>query len=141
MAHEVFTNEWAQAWCGKINSNQSYKDSAKDLEWSLILTLKGKPDTDISTDRSVFIDLRNGECVAGREATDDDFQSAPYIISADGKTWQKIFTGDLDIVTGIMWGKIKLEKGDVGTIAKYVSAAKQLVVSAMKVETFFPENL
>ncbi len=141
MAYEVFTDEWARAWCEKINGNEMYKDNAQDWEWPLILKMPAEPGTDIAEDRAVYVDLKNGECLSGRSATSDDLESAPYIVTADAKTWKKVFEGDLDMMTGIMWGKIILEKGNLGAIAKHVSAAKQLVVSATKVETNFPENI
>lgn len=141
MAHEVFTNDWAKEWCNKINQNQNYKDSAGDWEWPLILKMSGESGAAIMEDRLVYVDLKNGECLSGRAATADDVENTPYIVAADAKTWKKIFSGDMDIMTGIMWGKIKLEKGNLGDIAKHVSTAKQLVVSATKVETDFPDNI
>ncbi len=141
MAHEVFTDAWAQAWCSKINENENYKENAKDWEWPLILKMSGTSGTDIAEDRAVYVDLKNGECLAGREATSGDMEKSPYIVTATSKTWQKVLNGDTDLMTGIMWGKIKREKGNLGAIAQYVSAAKQLVVSAAKVETTFPENI
>lgn len=134
MTHAVFSEEWAQEWCKQINQNQSYKDGAQGWEWPLVLKLTGE-------DRAVYVELRNGECLSGRAATQNDIDNAPYVVAADAETWKKIFNNDMDIMTAIMWGKVKLEKGDLGVIAKYVSAAKQLVVSATKVETFFPDNV
>ncbi len=141
MAYEIFTDEWAKEWCNKINNNQNYKESAGNWEWPLILKISGKAGTAIEEDRLVYVDLKNGECRTGRAATADDVEDTPYIVAADADTWKKIFSGDIDIMTGIMWGKIKLEKGNLGDIAQHVSAAKQLVVSATKVETEFPEDI
>ncbi len=141
MAYDVFTDVWAKAWCEKINNNESYKDNAQDWEWPLVLKMSGEPGTDLPEDRAVYVDLKNGECLAGRAATEEDLAKAPYIVTANAKTWQKVLHGETDLLSGIMWGKIKLEKGNLGSIAQYVSAAKQLVVSATKVETTFPENI
>lgn len=141
MAHEVFTDAWAKAWCEKINQNQNYKESSGDWNWPLILKMTGKPGTAIEQDRCVFADLKNGECLSGRSATETDIEDAPYIVTADAATWKQILSGDMDMMTGIMWGKIKLEKGDLGEITKYVSAAKQLVVSAAEIQTQFPEDI
>jgi putative sterol carrier protein len=141
MAHEIFTDAWAQAWCEKINQNQNYRESSGDWIWPLILKISGMSGTAIEEDRYVYVDLKNGECLTGRAANESDIESTPYVVTADAKTWKQIFSGDMDIMTGIMWGKIKLEKGDLGEIAQHVSSAKQLVLSAGKVETQFPENI
>lgn len=139
MAYDVFTDEWAKAWCENINGNESYKESAQDWEWPLILKMSAGEGTSITDDRAVYVDLKNGACVNGRAASEEDLETAPYIIAADVQTWKKIFDGDMDMMTGIMWGKVKLEKGNLGAIAQHVSAAKHLVISAMKVETSFPD--
>ena len=141
MAHEVFTDAWTQAWCEKINQNQNYKESAGGWEWPLILKMSGKSGTAIEEDRSVFVDLKNGACLSGRVATQADIEKTPYIVSADAGAWKQILSGDMDMVTGILWGKIRLEKGDLGEITKHVSAAKQLVISAANVDTRFPGNI
>lgn len=141
MAYDVFTDGWLQSWCENINSNETYRDAAQDLDWRLILKMTSGPGTALAEDRAVYADLQSGRCNGCRTATSEDFENASYIITADANTWKKIIDGDLDMLTGIMWGKIKLEKGDLGMIAKHVSAAKQLIVSAIKVDTVFPENI
>jgi putative sterol carrier protein len=138
MAYEVFSDEWAREWRGKINENQTYKDNALDWDWPLILKMSAESGD--NEDRAVYVDLKHGECLSGRTATPEDFDHAPYILTADAATWKKVFDGNLDILTGIMWGKVKLEKGNLGEIAKHVSAAKQLLVSAIQVDTTFPEE-
>jgi len=141
MAYDIFTDEWAKAWCEKINNNKSYKDNAEGWEWPLILKMPADPDSGIAEDRAVLVDLQNGTCNSGKAANTEDLEKAPYIVSANPKTWKKILEGDMDLMTGIMWGKVSLEKGKIGDLAKYVSAAKQLVVSATKVDTTFPDGL
>jgi putative sterol carrier protein len=141
MSFDVFTDDWARAWCERINENSVFKDEGTKWEWPLILKMNGEPGTPIEEDRAVYVDLHQGTCRGGRAATSDDLQKAPFIVSTDAKTWKKILEGNMDIITGIMWGKIKLERGDFGKISKQVPAATQLVVSATKVDSLFPDGL
>ena len=140
MAIDVFTDEWAKAWCDRINENEVYKEEAVNWEWPLVLKMNGEEGTSVTEDRAVFVDLQQGLCQSGRAATGDDLRRVPFVVSADAKTWKKILDGSMDIITGIMWGKIKLEKGDLGILSKYIPAAKQLIVSATRVGSAFPDG-
>ena len=40
----------------------------------------------------------------------------------------------------LMRGKLKLEKGNLGSLLPHTSAAKELVVAAREIETDFPEG-
>ncbi|HET9225671.1 MAG TPA: hypothetical protein VFR31_03330 [Thermoanaerobaculia bacterium] len=49
--------------------------------------------------------------------------------------------GELEPISGIMRGKLKLARGSLATLLPYVPAPKQLVVSATRVETVVPERM
>ena len=45
-----------------------------------------------------------------------------------------------DPIKAMMQGKLKLTKGHLPTMLKYVESSRQLVVSATMVETSFPDE-
>ena len=140
MSYEVFTHEWAVACGEQINANQDYRAAAKNWEWPLVLTMTPDPKLGLS-ERSVYLDLYHGDCREARAATPADASSVPYVIAADPKTWKKVLDRDLEPIFGLMRGKLKLAKGGLVGLLPYVTAAKEMVLSAACVETRYPPGL
>ena len=51
-----------------------------------------------------------------------------------------MLAGKTDPIVGLMGGKLKLAKGSMFALLPYAKAAKQLVASAIDVDTSFPEG-
>lgn len=141
MAHTMFSGEWARAWGERINANERYRDAAGSWEWPLVLSVQADPAFEIPEDRAVYLDLYRGECREAREATAADLDAAPFAIRSDAVTWKQVLDGKLEPIMGLMRGKLKLTKGSMATLARYVRAAKELVRSAQEVDTDFPAGL
>ena len=140
MSYEVFTHEWALACGEQINENEDYRHAAKKWEWPLVLTMTAAPGLSLS-ERSVYLDLFEGDCREARAARPADAESVPYVISADPKTWKQVLDRDLEPIFGLMRGKLKLAKGSLVSLLPYVAAAKEMVLSAACVETRYPEGV
>ncbi len=72
-----------------------------------------------------------------RPATNEDVDAAPYVIRGSAEDWQQVLEGRLDPIMALMQGKLKLQNGGLIALARYGAAAKQLVVSARRVNTDF----
>lgn len=140
MAAEVFTGDWARAWCEEINASDAYRDAARTWEGAVVLQVRRDPSQGVEQDRAIYADLWHGECRGARVATADDLSNAPYLIQSDPDTWNQVLDGDLDPMLGLMRGKLKLVKGNLTQLARYVLAAKELVACASRIETSFPED-
>lgn len=138
MKHEIFTLPWAQAWAGQLNRNPQYRSAAHKWEWPLILILEKDPAHGLPENREIYLDLWHGECREARPAKGDDLQEVPYIISAPLPVWQEILAGQADPMMALTRGRLKLRKGNLLKLARYNQAAKQLLASAVQVETAFP---
>ena len=138
MKVQLYSDEWAKAAAAVIAASDSYKQAARTWEGSMVFTLQADPSLGVPENRSVFLDLWHGECRDGRSATEQDIQSATYIISADAFTWQQVMEGKLEPIAGLMRGKLKLVRGNMAVLARYVLAAKELVRGATMVDTEFP---
>jgi putative sterol carrier protein len=138
MKVQLYSDEWAKAVAGVIAASDSYKQAARTWEGSMVFTLQADPSLGVAENRSVFFDLWHGECRDGRSATPADLEAATYIISADAYTWQQVMEGKLEPIAGLMRGKLKLARGNMAVLARYVLAAKELVRSATQVDTEFP---
>ncbi|MDI3328935.1 MAG: SCP2 sterol-binding domain-containing protein [Alicyclobacillaceae bacterium] len=141
MGVPVFGPEWAKQWGERLNQNVQYRQSAQTWEWPLVLVMERDPSVGLEEDRAVYLDLWHGECREARAATPEDQEKAPYVISADPYTWKQVLDGELEAISSIMRGRLKLVKGNMSTLSGYVMAAKYLVESALGIDTELPEGL
>jgi putative sterol carrier protein len=140
MSYEMFTHEWAVACGDQIRANENYKKAAGTWKWPMVLTMKADPKLGLEK-RSVYLDLFEGDCREARTAEAADIERAHFIISADPPTWKRVLDRDLEPIPGLMRGKLKLEKGSLVSLLPYVTAAKEMVLSAANVDTRFPAGL
>ena len=140
MSYEVFTHDWAVACGDQINANEDYRKAAKNWKWPMVLTMKADAKLGVP-ERSVYLDLFEGDCREARTAQPADVEHAHYVISADPPTWKRVLEHDLEPIPGLIRGKLKLVKGSLVSLLPYVTAAKEMVNSAANVDTRFPAGL
>jgi putative sterol carrier protein len=139
MYRKIFTDEWAQAYGEHINKSMEFATAAKGWNISLVLRMIQGQVNEI-TDSAVYLEIQDGICTVQRAATQTDCLTARLVISADVTTWEKILKGDIYIYYGLMWGKISLERGDLFTVARNLSALTRLIKAAASVPMLFPEE-
>lgn len=140
MAHEIFSGEWARAWCRELNESDAYGEAAEDWEGALVLRVEADPSYGIEEDRAVWVDLHHGACREARAVGEEEAGEAPYVIQADPYSWKQVLDGEMNPISGLMRGKLKLKRGSVVELARYVSAARELVRAAGRVTTEYPEG-
>jgi putative sterol carrier protein len=140
MSHEVFTHDWAVAWGEAIRASDGYRTAAQRWQWPMIITMAPDPGLDLP-ERSVFLDLFEGDCREARSATETDRAAVRYILSGDFHTWKQVLERDLEPILALMMGKLKLEKGSLASLIPYVTAARELVAAASQVPYRFPEGV
>ncbi len=140
MAAEIFTNDWAQLWAEQINTNEGYRKAAEKWEGAIGLVMTADPDMGIPEERAVIADLWHGECRSARAGGDTDLEDAPYLIRSTPTIWNKVLAGKTDPIVGLMGKKLELAKGSLFALLPYAKAAKELVNSAIAVDTTFPEG-
>ena len=140
MAEEIFTDAWAQQWNDSINHNENYKKAATKWEGAIAMQMMPDADMGIPEERIVIADLWHGDCRGARVATVADLEDAPYVIKATPPAWKSVLSGKTDPIVGLMGGKLKLAKGSLFALLPFAKAAKELVQSAINVDTEFPEG-
>ncbi len=138
--YEPFSEAWAKAYCEALNANLAYRQAAATWEGALILAVEADPALGLTEKRGIYLDLYRGQCREAKVATLEDYAKAPYVISADLRTWKTLTEGGLDPISALMRGKLKLEKGDMATLAGYMMAALELTNTARQVPTQYPEG-
>jgi len=140
MAAEIFTDDWATLWNDSINGNADYKKAATKWEGAIAMLMTADPAMGISEDRIVIADLWHGDCRGAKTAGRSELEDTPYLIAAEPTVWKSVLAGRTDPIVGLMGGKLKLAKGSLFALLPYAKAAKELVRSAIDVDTTFPDG-
>ncbi len=140
MAAEIFTSEWAELWNDSINGNDDYKKAATKWEGAIGMIMTEDAEMGIPEERIVIADLWHGDCRGAKVASAGELEETPYLIKAEPVAWKSVLAGKTDPIVGLMGGKLKLAKGSLFALLPYAKAAKELVRSAIDVETEFPDG-
>jgi putative sterol carrier protein len=133
--------EWCAAYQIAINSNPQYKTAGKDWTHGVVaMVVKADPSLDIPEDLGMWLDVHQGECRDCHLVSFAEAQAAPFVIVADYARWKQVIKKELDPIKGMMQGKLKLVKGHMPTIVKYVNASRELVESTARVDTKFRDE-
>ena len=138
----LFSPEWAKKFEEEIQRSAKYQKLAKGWKGSVVLQILAKPEIGFENDLYLFIDIFNGDCYSVRLVPKEVGETGDYIIEGEYDRWKKIITGELDVMVGLMTGKLKLAKREkLSMIVKYAFAAKELVVSAVRTKSSYPDEL
>lgn len=141
MPHLFPSPEWISAYKDAINSNPAYKTAGKDWTHGVVaMTVKAEPALGIPEDVTMWLDVHQGQCRDCKLVSTAEAQAAPFIVVADHAKWKSVLKKELDPIKAMMQGKIKLTKGHMPTIVKYVQSTKELVESATRVDTKFRDE-
>jgi putative sterol carrier protein len=135
---EVFTEAWARACCERLNAREGYREAAADWEGAAVLVMSADPAAGVPEERAIFLDLHHGACRGSRLASAQDVASAPYVFRASPGDWRNLLAGNMDVVAGVMKGALRLERGNLFTLARYSSAAKEMVLASGEAGGTFP---
>jgi putative sterol carrier protein len=142
MPHLFPSKDWTDAYADAVNANEAYRTAGKDwTHGKVAMVIKADPDAGIAEDTGMILDVGGGQChgtkfVKGMESVEE----APFIIVAPYPMWKEVVKGLHDPIKAMMQGKLKLTKGHLPTMLKYVESSRQLVVSATKVDTSFADE-
>ncbi len=132
MTREIFTESWAEAWAAELNRSEAYRKAAGAWEWPIVFVLEGDEGSGAG-DRAIYLDLWRGVCREARAASDADRSTAPYVIAAPAAVWSEILAERLDPLMALLRRKLAVRKGKVTTLARYPSAAREMVAAAVRV--------
>ena len=141
MPHLFPSTEWASAYKDAINSNAAYKTAGKDWTHGVVaMVVKADPSLELPEDVGMWLDVNQGACRDCKIVPAAEAQTAPFVIFADYARWKQVIKRELDPIKGMMQGKLKLTKGHMPTIVKYVNASRELVESTSRVDTKFRDE-
>jgi putative sterol carrier protein len=133
--------EWCAAYKDAINGNPGYKAAAK--EWThgpVAMVVVAEPTIGIPEDMAMWLDLHQGTCNDCRLVSREEAEKATFVIVATYARWKEVIRKLLDPTKGMMQNKLKLTKGHMPTMVKFVTASKELVESTSRVPTKFVDE-
>lgn len=139
VAYKFPSAEWTDAYKDAVNANEKYREAGKDWTFGAVaMVIEQDEGIGISEDTGMILDVHQGQCrgtefVKGMDAV----ESSPFIIVAPYSRWKEVINGELDPIKAMMQNKLKLKKGHLPTILRFVESNRQLVESASRVETEF----
>ncbi len=138
MGFDFPSPEWATAYKQALNTSAAYKLAGKDwTHGAVAMIVKAEPSLGIAEDTAMWLDVNGGECRDCRLVSRAEAEKAPFVIVADYARWKQVITRELDPIKAMMQGKLKLTKGHLPTIVKYVNSSRELVETTSKVPTKF----
>jgi putative sterol carrier protein len=98
------------------------------------------PQYGIDDDLFILMDLSNGDCRSMRLVPGNVGENGDFVISGSMERWTQVGKRELDVVKGMMQGKLKL-RGNLPQIVRYVKASSRLVEISAEVGGRFPDEL
>jgi putative sterol carrier protein len=133
--------EWCAAYGEAINANLDYRAAGR--EWThgpVAMVVTADPSIGLHDDQAMWLDLHQGECRSCRLVSREEAEKAGFVIVAPYARWKEVIRGQLDPTKGMMQNRLKLTKGHMPTMVKFVTASKQLVASSVRVPTKFVDE-
>lgn len=134
MAIPFMTEEWAKAFMDAINSNDAYKEAAATWEGDFYFVAEMKD----GANATVYLDLWHGACRDAYLVADASSKSPEFEVSGKIPSWKKVIGKQVDPIQALITRQLKL-KGNMAKVLRAVKAAQELVNSATRVPTEFPE--
>ena len=129
------SDAWIAAFKNAINTDQTYKESARRWEGDFWFVVE--PDNDISQAQLlIYLDLWHGECRSACVAYNESEYAPEFRISGTFRNWQRVIEREVDPIRALMTNSLRV-KGNLAKIVRNVRAAQALVLCAAKVPTMF----
>lgn len=136
----LFPSEaWAAAYHQAVNDNPRYKTAGKDwTHGKVALIVRADAAIGIERDMAILLDVNAGVCHGASYMNADSARSeAAFAVEGPYDHWKTLIVENQDPIKALMQGRLKLTKGHLPTMIRYVESSKQLLSSAQGVSTEF----
>jgi putative sterol carrier protein len=135
------SREWTSAFKDAVNANAAYASAGKGwVHGKVAYVVKADARLGIDRDMAMVLDLHEGRCRGADYVDGETAKSAEFVIVAEYPRWREVLSGQVDPTKAMMQNKLKLASGHLPTIVKFVVASKELVKSALAIDTEYPKD-
>jgi len=104
------------------------------------MIVRADPDRGLEQDAGIVLDVHEGECRDARFVEgESDPADAEFVIVGTYARWRDVIEGRLDPIKAMMEGKLKLARGHLPTIIRFVEPSRRIVCNASRVPTLFSD--
>jgi putative sterol carrier protein len=133
--------EWATAYKDALNTSAAYAEAGKDWTHGVVaMVVKADAALGIPEDTALWLDVHGGKCRDIKLIPASEASGAPFIIEAGYDRWKQVIKKEIDPIKAMMQNKLKLTKGHMPTIVKYVNSSRELVNTTAHVPTKFRDE-
>jgi putative sterol carrier protein len=130
--------EWATAYKDALNASAAYAEAGKDWTHGVVaMVVKADAALGIPVDTALWLDVHGGKCRDIKLVPATEVQEAPFIIEGTYDRWKSVIKKEIDPIKSMMQNKLKLTKGHMPTIVRYVNSSRELVNTTAHVPTTF----
>ena len=136
--HRFPSEEWTEAYKNALNHNHAYREAGKPWTFGAVaMVVQCDLSLGIEHDVGIVLDVHAGECRGATFVERVGDSDAEFVIVGAYRRWKDVIEGRLDPIKAMMEGKLRLARGHLPTIVRFVESSRQLVASASKVPTEF----
>lgn len=141
MSHLFPSPEWATAYRDALNASPAYREAGKDWTHGVVaMVVKADPALGLAHDQGLWLDVHGGTCRDARMVSAPEAEAAPFVIVGTYAQWKSVIKREIDPIKAMMQNKLKLTKGHMPTIVKYVASSRELVNTTGTVPTRFRDE-
>jgi putative sterol carrier protein len=135
------SSEWCGAYKEAINASSGYKVAAREWTYGPVaMVVTADPSIGLAEDMAMWLDVHQGECRGCRLVSREEAEKASFVLVAPYSRWKEVIRKELDPTKGMMQNKLKLTKGHMPTMVKFVTSNKELVDATTRVPTQFMDE-
>ena len=134
------TPEWVATYEKLMREDDIWSDAAQDWEGSVALCILANEEVGINENLYMFMDLWHGVCHSIRLVPKDAGEAANFVIAAQYDIWKSVIAKELDVVKGMMQGKLTLD-GELAAVVRGAKAFARGVDLAASIGTRFQGDL
>jgi putative sterol carrier protein len=137
VAHRFPSESWAAAYKDVLNASARYAEAGKDwTHGAVAMVVRAEEKLGIAEDMAVVLDVHAGKCNAATYMPASQARDkAPFVIEGSYERWSTLIREGHDPIKTLMQGKLKMTKGHLPTIIRYVESSKALLACAQEVPT------
>lgn len=117
---KLCTAEYFQQVADALNADEDFRDDACDFSFYFLFKVTDDPTV------ATAMKFEEGVVTECREGVPGDEDTCGYVVTATRETWEKLATGKINAIRGIVTGKIKLLKGSKMELVKNLDSTSQI---------------
>ena len=130
--------EWCSVYKDAINASPAYKLAAREWTYGPVaMVVTADPSIGLPNDMALWLEVHQGACRACTLVSREEAEKASFVLVAPYARWKEVIRKELDPTKGMMQNKLKLTKGHMPTMVKFVTSNKELVEATTRVPTQF----